>query len=65
MVSCPKCGQPLMKKGRKRRYYCDNESCPVIFVRNPYEPDKRATAYASVAGAKIIEKTQCRPRVKE
>ena len=54
-----------MKKGRRRRYYCDNESCPVIFVRNPYELGKRATAYASVARAKIIEKTQCRPRVKD
>lgn len=34
-VTCPDCGQPLKKDGRKAKYTCENDACTVIFVRYP------------------------------
>jgi len=57
MVNCPKCGDPLVKRS-KRKYHCENESCPVIFVRCPHEPFRRRIAYTSLANEKILEKLE-------
>jgi len=55
MVSCPECGEPLVK-GTKSKYFCENESCPVIFVRCPYEPAKMRVAFTALAREEIIGK---------
>jgi tRNA(Ile2) C34 agmatinyltransferase TiaS len=34
-LTCPDCGQPLKKDGRKAKYTCENDACTVIFVRYP------------------------------
>jgi len=49
MVNCPECGKPLIKEGHDSTYYCENKSCPVIFVRWPYESSKTRIAYTSFA----------------
>jgi len=35
MVDCPECGKPLRKGTRKGKYFCENDTCSVIFVRRP------------------------------
>ena len=57
VVNCPVCGGPLAK-GAKSRHYCENERCPVIFVRCPYEPARTKIAYTSFAKKEIIEKIE-------
>jgi len=57
MVNCPKCGKPLMKK-TKSKYFCENENCPVIFVRRPYEPARTRVAFAALATEQTIEKIE-------
>ena len=50
MANCPECGEPLDKEaGDKRRYCCENESCIVMFVHNPDDPQKMRIAYTSFA----------------
>ena len=34
-MTCPDCGRPLKKDGRKAKYTCENDACTVIFVRYP------------------------------
>ncbi len=57
VVDCPVCGESLVK-GPKSKYYCENKSCPVIFVRCPSEPTKRRVVYTSFARKEIMKKIQ-------
>jgi len=59
LVNCPKCGKSLVKRNSsKSRYYCENEDCPVIFVRCPYDPFTRRIAVTSLADEKTLEKLE-------
>jgi DNA-binding transcriptional regulator GbsR (MarR family) len=57
MVNCPKCGKSLVK-GSRNRYYCENEDCPVIFVRCPCESFATEIAVTSLADEKTLEKLE-------
>ena len=35
VYDCPECGKPLRKKTHKSRYFCENSTCSVVFVRHP------------------------------
>ncbi len=61
MVDCPGCGNSLVKKSRKGRYYCETESCPVIFVKRPYNPTIRKIIYKPSAREKAIKKIEQTP----
>jgi RNase P subunit RPR2 len=59
LVNCPKCGKPLVKENRSNsRYYCENEDCPVIFVRCPYDPFARRIAVTSLVDEETLEKLE-------
>lgn len=45
-------------KRTKTKYFCENESCPVIFVRCPHEPSRMRVALTSLAREEIIEKIE-------
>jgi ribosomal protein L37AE/L43A len=63
MVNCPGCGKPLVKRSSKGRYYCENDGCPVIFVRYPHNLAIRSIVYkpsASEDAIRKIEKTHAR-----
>ena len=38
-TNCLGCGKPLKKRLSIGRYYCENESCNVVFVKYPNKPD--------------------------
>mgnify|MGYP007084717874 FL=1 len=61
MVECPGCGNPLAKRSSKGRYYCDNESCPVIFVQRPDNLAIRRIVYKPSASEKAIRKIEKTP----
>lgn len=46
MVDCPKCGEP-MTRGKRGKYFCESQKCPVIFVRRPASPSRMKLASAS------------------
>ena len=49
-MNCPECGKPLKKeKNDESKYYCENESCIVMFVHHPSDPQRARTAYTSFA----------------
>jgi hypothetical protein len=57
MVNCPQCGKPLVKDS-KCKYSCENERCPVVFVRAPNNPFGRRVAFASSATEETVRKTE-------
>jgi len=57
MVNCPKCGEPLVKR-TKSKYFCENESCPVIFVRCPHEPTRIRVAFKALTRERTIGKIE-------
>lgn len=57
VADCPVCGESLVK-GSKSKYCCENESCPVIFVRCSSEPAKRRVSYTSFARKEIMKRIQ-------
>jgi phage terminase large subunit GpA-like protein len=57
MVNCPKCGDPLVKR-IESKYFCENESCPVIFVQCPHEPARMRVAFTALTGERTIEKIE-------
>jgi len=57
MVNCPKCGEPLVKR-IKSKYFCENESCPVIFVRCPHEPARMRVAFTALTRERTIGKIE-------
>jgi len=59
MVSCPECGEPLVKRGNKSKYYCENENCSVIFVRRPYEPHRMRIFFAALMKERQISGLSC------
>jgi ribosomal protein L37AE/L43A len=61
IVKCPGCGKPLAKRSSKGRYYCENESCPVIFVQRPHNPAIRKIIYKPSASEKSIRKIEQTP----
>jgi ribosomal protein L37AE/L43A len=58
---CPGCGKPLAKKATKGKYYCENESCKVIFVKYPYNPDIAEIFFKPSTSKKTIEKIEKTP----
>jgi len=48
LVSCPDCGEPLVKESNKGKYNCENESCPVIYVEHPFKPGIRRVVRTSL-----------------
>jgi len=61
MVNCPGCGKPLARRSSKGRYYCENESCPVIFVQRPHNLAIRKIVYKPSASEKAIRKIEKTP----
>ena len=57
MVDCPECGEPLVKR-IKSKYFCENESCPVIFVRCPHEPARLKVAFTALTREQTIGKIE-------
>lgn len=57
MVNCPTCGEPLVKR-TKSKYFCENESCPVIFVRCPHEPFRMRVALTALASEQTVGKIE-------
>lgn len=57
MVNCPKCTEPLVK-GPKGKYVCENESCPVIFVRCPSNPYRTRIAFNALIREEMIERIE-------
>jgi uncharacterized Zn finger protein (UPF0148 family) len=57
MVNCPHCGKPLARDGRSK-YYCENEGCPVVFVRRPYNPFGRKVAFTFSVTEETVKKTK-------
>ncbi len=60
-VKCPGCGKPLAKKSSKGRYYCETESCPIIFVQRPFNAAIRKIVYKPSANEKIVRKIEQTP----
>jgi len=58
MVDCPVCGEPLVKDGSKSKYFCENESCSVIFVRCPCDPARMRVAFKAPAMEETIAKIE-------
>jgi hypothetical protein len=48
MANCPECGNHL-SKGRKGKYFCDNEKCSIIFVKCPSFPRRTRIAASSLS----------------
>gem|GEM_PF-1005689 len=57
-ASCPYCGRPLAKDAGKDRYSCENEGCPVVFVRYPANPFKRKVYFASTVKEATIRRVE-------
>ena len=51
MVTCPECGEPLVKRSRARKYYCENERCSVIYVQRPHQPTIMRVVHRTVSVA--------------
>ena len=58
LVKCPGCGKLLAKKSKKGRYYCETESCPVIFVQRPHILDIRKIFYKPTVSEKAMRKIE-------
>jgi NAD-dependent DNA ligase len=58
MANCPQCGKPLTKEGDKNRYKCENERCPVVYVRSPDNPFRRKVALESSVGQATIRRIE-------
>jgi hypothetical protein len=61
IIKCPGCGKPLAKKSSKGRYYCETESCPIIFVQRPYNVAIRKIVYKPSASEKVVKKIEQTP----
>jgi hypothetical protein len=48
MANCPECGNRL-SKGRKGKYFCDNGTCSIIFVKCPSFPRRTRIAASSLS----------------
>ena len=58
---CPGCKKLLSKKAKKGKYYCETESCKVIFVKYPYNPEIAEIFYKSSTDKKTIMKIEKTP----
>ena len=58
MVDCPGCGNPLIRRSKKGRYYCENDGCLVIFVKRPHNPAIRQIIYKPSASKDAIQKIE-------
>jgi hypothetical protein len=56
MADCPQCRNPLTKESGKNHYCCENERCPVVFVRSPTNPFKRKVVFESSVKEATIRK---------
>ena len=61
MVKCPGCGKPLEKNGSKGRYYCETDSCPIIFVQRPYNFAIRKIVYKPSAKQNEVNRIEETP----
>jgi NAD-dependent DNA ligase len=57
-VNCPRCGKALKKETGKNQYNCENEHCPVLFVRSPTNPYKRKVVFESSVSQATIRKVE-------
>jgi hypothetical protein len=48
MANCPECGKRLLK-GRKGKYFCNNVTCSIIFVKCPSFPKRTRIAASSLS----------------
>jgi hypothetical protein len=48
MANCPECGNRLLK-GRKGKYFCNNVTCSIIFVKCPSFPKRTRIAASSLS----------------
>lgn len=55
---CPGCRKPLAEKTKKGKYYCESESCQVIFVKRPYNPNITEIFFKSSTEKKIINRIE-------
>lgn len=58
MVNCPRCGKTLTKDSGRSQYSCENERCPVLFVRSPANPFKRKVVFESSVSVAIVRKIE-------
>jgi len=58
MVNCPGCGKLLVKRSLKVRYCCENDGCPVIFVRHPDNLALREIIYEPSANENAIRRIE-------
>jgi len=58
MVNCPGCGNPLVKRSSRGRYYCENDGCPVLFVRYPHNLAIRSIVYEPSTSKDAIKKVE-------
>jgi len=56
IVNCPQCGKPLAKERGRNKYCCENERCPVVFVRCPTNPLKRKVVFEFSARQSTVRK---------
>jgi ribosomal protein L37AE/L43A len=56
VANCPQCGRPLTKERDKNKYWCENERCPVVFVRCATLPFKRKVVFDSSVKESTIRK---------
>jgi len=60
VFNCPGCGKPLTKR-TKGRYYCENESCNVVLVKYPNNPDNTEIFFKPSTSKKTIMKIEKTP----
>jgi uncharacterized Zn finger protein (UPF0148 family) len=58
LVNCPHCGRPLVRKEGRNRYCCENERCPVVWVRSPSNPFKRKVQFSSSVNEATVRKIE-------
>ena len=61
IVKCPGCGKPLAKKTTSNKYYCETESCPIIFVQRPYNFAIRKIVFKPSANVKVVKQIEQTP----
>jgi hypothetical protein len=58
MVTCPLCGKTLTKESGRSHYCCENEHCPVLFVRSPTNPFKKEVVFEASVSRAIVNRIE-------
>ncbi|HUW47400.1 MAG TPA: hypothetical protein VMW36_01480 [Patescibacteria group bacterium] len=48
----------MTKEKDKNKYYCENDTCPVVFVRSPSNPHRRKVVFVSSVKESAIRKVE-------